>query len=206
MRKRRAAENMIAVLESDEVNALAGTLLDAVPFPAFLVDEMGRVAGYNAAAEQAALAPANDVQRELWECLWTSHVSQACGRDNICGGCFVWNMVQAAFSGCNTVREKVVIQLIRTAGVRSMEVRASATLVEHERRRSVLLVIELPEIHPSRAQLVPICAQCKKVHDESGSWKSVEHFLNGTFGVRLTHGLCPECLADSMAQLGRETE
>jgi two-component system, response regulator PdtaR len=42
--------------------------------------------------------------------------------------------------------------------------------------------------------LVPICSSCKRVREASGSWSPVEDYLTEYFGIRFTHGLCPECL------------
>jgi len=42
--------------------------------------------------------------------------------------------------------------------------------------------------------LLPICANCKKVRDDSGYWSSVEQFIRQHVDVQFTHSLCPECL------------
>ncbi len=41
--------------------------------------------------------------------------------------------------------------------------------------------------------LLPICCSCKKIRDDQGYWKQVEHFVSEHTGARFTHGLCPEC-------------
>ena len=42
--------------------------------------------------------------------------------------------------------------------------------------------------------LLPMCAWCKRVRDEPGYWRGVEDFIQDLADVRLTHGLCPQCL------------
>jgi len=41
--------------------------------------------------------------------------------------------------------------------------------------------------------LIPICAQCKKIKDSKGYWRSVEEYLINHPNADFTHGYCPEC-------------
>ncbi|MBN1591919.1 MAG: GAF domain-containing protein [Candidatus Coatesbacteria bacterium] len=41
--------------------------------------------------------------------------------------------------------------------------------------------------------LVPICACCKKVRDDTGFWQSVEVYVGDRTEADFTHGVCPEC-------------
>jgi len=43
--------------------------------------------------------------------------------------------------------------------------------------------------------LLPICAYCKSIRDDSDYWHRVEHYFTTHTGVRFTHGVCPSCLA-----------
>ncbi len=42
--------------------------------------------------------------------------------------------------------------------------------------------------------LLPICAWCKKIHDDKGYWKKVETYVEEHSDALFTHGICPECL------------
>jgi PAS domain S-box-containing protein len=42
--------------------------------------------------------------------------------------------------------------------------------------------------------LVPMCAWCHKVRDESGDWQRIDAYVSERTRVRFTHGMCPECL------------
>ncbi len=42
--------------------------------------------------------------------------------------------------------------------------------------------------------LLPICAQCKKIRDDQGYWKQLEHYIEQHSDALFTHGLCPDCL------------
>lgn len=41
--------------------------------------------------------------------------------------------------------------------------------------------------------LLPICASCKKIRDDKGYWKNVEHYIEEHSGAEFTHGICPDC-------------
>jgi hypothetical protein len=42
--------------------------------------------------------------------------------------------------------------------------------------------------------LVPICAWCKRIKDQGGSWLSLERFISRSAHAEVTHALCPDCL------------
>ncbi len=41
--------------------------------------------------------------------------------------------------------------------------------------------------------LLPICASCKKIRDDSGYWNRIEDYICKHSEAEFTHGLCPEC-------------
>jgi PAS domain S-box-containing protein len=41
--------------------------------------------------------------------------------------------------------------------------------------------------------VLPICASCKKVQNESGNWQQIEIYLRERAPVEFSHGMCPEC-------------
>jgi CheY-like chemotaxis protein len=43
--------------------------------------------------------------------------------------------------------------------------------------------------------LLPICARCKKIRDDSGYWNQIENFISAHSDADFTHGICPECSA-----------
>lgn len=40
---------------------------------------------------------------------------------------------------------------------------------------------------------IPICANCKKIRDDEGFWKSVEKYISEHSEARFSHGICPDC-------------
>ena len=45
--------------------------------------------------------------------------------------------------------------------------------------------------------LIPICANCKKIRDDTGYWQQVESYIQKHSDAKFTHGICPEC-ADTL--------
>ncbi len=52
--------------------------------------------------------------------------------------------------------------------------------------------------------LLPICATCKKIRDDSGYWNQIESYVQAHSAAQFTHGVCPEC-ADKLYAEMRES-
>lgn len=42
--------------------------------------------------------------------------------------------------------------------------------------------------------IIPICANCKKIRDDKGSWSQLEAYFSKHSEVQFSHGICPECV------------
>jgi hypothetical protein len=42
-------------------------------------------------------------------------------------------------------------------------------------------------------KLLPICANCKKIRDDSGYWQQIETYISENSGTMFSHGICPDC-------------
>jgi DNA-binding response OmpR family regulator len=49
--------------------------------------------------------------------------------------------------------------------------------------------------------LLPICSYCKKVRNEANYWEQVDSYLMSHSEVKITHGICPNCLEKMMKEL-----
>ncbi len=50
----------------------------------------------------------------------------------------------------------------------------------------------LDEIKSLR-DIIPICANCKKIRDDKGYWQQVEAYFAEHTDAKFSHGICPEC-------------
>lgn len=41
--------------------------------------------------------------------------------------------------------------------------------------------------------LIPICASCKKIRDDSGYWQKIEKYIRAHSSAEFSHSICPEC-------------
>jgi sensor histidine kinase YesM len=42
--------------------------------------------------------------------------------------------------------------------------------------------------------LIPICAHCKRIRDDSGFWQQIEIYVKSHSDAEFSHGICPECI------------
>jgi phosphoserine phosphatase RsbU/P len=52
--------------------------------------------------------------------------------------------------------------------------------------------------------LLPICAYCKSIRDDSNYWHRVEEYVGEHSGATFSHGICPECLAKATHDMVNE--
>ena len=56
-------------------------------------------------------------------------------------------------------------------------------------RKTRQLTSEIEALH----DLLPVCAWCKKVRNDSGYWDQIEKYITANSRTKITHGICPEC-------------
>ena len=66
--------------------------------------------------------------------------------------------------------------------------------LELEREKLVIeLQSALGDIKTLRG-LLPICASCKKIRDDEGSWKGLERYIMDHSDAQFSHDICPDCI------------
>lgn len=71
------------------------------------------------------------------------------------------------------------------------------------------LFIELSQSNDQVQQLsklLPICANCKKIRDDSGYWDHLEGYLSEHTSINLSHSICPDCMQKLYPDLHIHTE
>jgi hypothetical protein len=61
---------------------------------------------------------------------------------------------------------------------------------------AVLRALQLVSRIRSLTGMLPICASCKSIRDDSGYWNRLEEFVEANSEVQFTHGLCGPCVAE----------
>lgn len=54
--------------------------------------------------------------------------------------------------------------------------------------------------------LLPICAHCKKVRNDTGYWQQVETYIESHSEAQFSHGICPDCVQKYYAEYADFTE
>ena len=45
----------------------------------------------------------------------------------------------------------------------------------------------------SLQRFIPICARCKDIRNDDGSWERIEYYFRRRSDAEFTHGICPDC-------------
>lgn len=49
--------------------------------------------------------------------------------------------------------------------------------------------------------MLSVCAWCRRIHDDDEGWIAMERYMTRHKGASLTHGICPECEAKTLAEM-----
>ncbi|MHB8771761.1 MAG: PAS domain-containing protein [Syntrophales bacterium] len=73
-------------------------------------------------------------------------------------------------------------------------------VTEQREAREALKRAQESEIEQLR-DLLPICAYCKKIRNDSNYWEQIESYISNHSKVLFSHSICPECATKVMAEL-----
>src|SRR5439155_620930 len=70
-------------------------------------------------------------------------------------------------------------------------------IAQHERQARELTAAVDAAVSQVKALrgLLPICASCKKIRDDSGYWNQMETYIQQHSEADFSHGICPDCIA-----------
>lgn len=78
--------------------------------------------------------------------------------------------------------------------LREVDERTSRRRAELERDSLLRELKETVAQFRTLSGLLPICALCKKIHDQQSGWQPLEAYLQQHSEATLTHELCPDCV------------
>ena len=84
----------------------------------------------------------------------------------------------------------MAVVLVSVAGAFRWRVHA---LRERERELSIRVEQATAQIKTLNG-LLPICASCKKIRDDSGYWNQMETYIHEHSGADFSHSVCPDCM------------
>jgi hypothetical protein len=173
--------------------ALSATVFDALPFPAFIVDDDMRVLASNVAAARLLQAhPSRALRQRGGEALHCINSGAGCGKSEQCPDCVLRNCVYFALNGKEPVRRHTRLELVVADHVEEVHALVTAAPMVYDGAPRVLVMIENLPLLFALTDVLPICMGCKKVRDQD-LWLQVESYLDSQLDLKFSHALCPEC-------------
>lgn len=77
--------------------------------------------------------------------------------------------------------------------IRALEVLSKQTGALIEMRQTLIELNEALATIKLLVGIIPICAACKKIRDEHGTWNVLEAYIQQHSEAQFSHGICPDC-------------
>lgn len=98
------------------------------------------------------------------------------------------------------VNENLLLKRTALGETSALPIKVSASKLHHANQKVSGYILsffsmEKNEVIPESEQdkLLAMCASCKKIRTEHGSYINIELFLREKYGFRFSHGICPGC-------------
>jgi PAS domain-containing protein len=179
-------------------NASYRTVLNAIPFPVFIVDEDVRIADMNEAASAMSSQDKSSILKrrggEVLHCVHSTDVADGCGRAQSCKQCVIRNSVKLCLQGQSVSRARMKMDFLPASGQKTMELLITASpLPSSDERLAMVMIEDITEISTLR-DIIPMCMQCRKIRNDEEYWQSVEQYFYDHIGLEFSHGICPACI------------
>jgi hypothetical protein len=175
-------------------------VLDAVPSAVFIADAAGRILDANHAALQMVGVPeglpGRNLCGDLLRCVHARESIDRCGTTKFCRDCGIRQALNAAVNGHTATRRLAHMYLQPGDQVQETWFFVTVSPLTLAAQAVYLVILEDVSELVQLRQLVPMCANCRKVRDDADYWHGVETYLYKYTALRFTHGLCPDCLRD----------
>jgi hypothetical protein len=174
-----------------------------------LLDSDWRVVAHNQAADglfqgspEFCLVKSNG---EVAGCFRPQGAVKGCAACPSCEDCPLRRAGERALETSKATRCAAVARITDREGTRVVPLWIVASPLLLGPRESILILLEgAPKAGKDR--LLPICAVCKKIRDESDDWHRLEEYLQAYQNVTFTHSLCPECAPGFFPQPAKPAE
>jgi K+-sensing histidine kinase KdpD len=95
-------------------------------------------------------------------------------------------------SGITEARRRAILQA-KESNEELQKVIEVRKQIENEREELIRALQEALVKVKQLSGLLPICASCKRIQDDKGSWRQMEAYISDHSDVMFSHGYCPEC-------------
>ncbi|HVP14208.1 MAG TPA: PAS domain-containing protein, partial [Terriglobales bacterium] len=184
-------------------------LLDAMPAPVFLTDDDVAVLEANRSGrELVGGGNGTDLHRrggEVLGCLFARESEHGCGTTEYCPPCVIRNSVRAACEGRPAPR-RIVHMMLPGGDEGSIDLwfQVSATPIELQGRKVVVLVLDDVTQIVELRELAPFCTGCGRPREVPGVAVQARIFVRKHPDFLLAQELCADCQRQAPPELGSE--
>ena len=100
---------------------------------------------------------------------------------------------EMARSASVVAREETYVLCLEQLDLRKELERTPAMALELLRMLSQRIRANEKFIFETLGTLLPICANCKDIREDDGSWTSIESYIKDHAGTEFSHSVCPKC-------------
>lgn len=100
------------------------------------------------------------------------------------------------------LRDPITTQVCYEGSVEDITKRKEA---EQEREKLIAQLQDALARVKTLAGLLPICASCKKIREDDGSWNHIELYIQNHSEAQFTHGFCPDCVKKLYPEVALDT-
>jgi len=100
----------------------------------------------------------------------------------------------------NHYLEQRLAWLYWTLGLTLLVTGGAGTLAWHYYRLSRTIRKQAESLEVAFAEMkvlhgvIPICSHCKKIRDDAGAWRQLEHYISTHSEAIFSHGICEDCM------------
>jgi integral membrane sensor domain MASE1 len=109
----------------------------------------------------------------------------------------------------NSTNESL-LSLQAFVGILSLTALSLSAVLEERRNEEALKANAIDELQrvltevSTLRSMIPLCAWCRKVRNDAGSWEQLEGFMHRSYAASFTDGICPDCESRQESLDGRE--
>jgi hypothetical protein len=184
-------------MQTTPSDTLVRAIFNAIPIPAFVVDDDVRILELNGAAVQFCGQNREGVYRrrggEVFHCLHSADVPEGCGKGPVCADCVIRNAVAKCLEGQTISRRVMHLQLAPELEAKDLQILITASPIEDRGEKLALVMLEDITELSNLKSLIPTCMVCKKIRNDQQFWTEMEEYFHEHAGVEFSHGICPAC-------------
>jgi PAS domain-containing protein len=198
-------------VDLNATHTLDRTIFDALPIPAFVVDDDVQILALNSSASQFCGQNQEAAYRRrsghVLHCIHSNDVPEGCGRGPACKSCVIRNSVTASLKGQTVSRRRVSLHVADGLHDRELQILVTACPLDRDdddAAAQALLMMEDITSLATLKKLVPICMRCKSIREDEEYWQTVENYFHDHMGVDFSHGLCPQCVDEFYPEMRKK--